>query len=175
MDFYGTTFVVFILAIFELYAFCYIYGTNRMCQDIQFMLGFIPNIFWKACWWVVTPGMMSVIMIYILWNFELITDGEYDFPVSAHVFGWCLTAMCLLPLPAMAIRRIISRKGSNMWEVIELISSDNQPSSYTEIPSRNSRKLSSQRRCGDLETQLYTTNIKKLSLSLETNFTLRML
>lgn len=118
VDFYGANFAVFILAIGQLYAFCYIYGVKRVCQDIKFMLGFTPNIFWRACWWVITPGLMTTLVIYILIHFELPRDGIFEYPFIAHAIGWCLTTICMIQLPIFAIYKIYHRKNATLWEVI---------------------------------------------------------
>jgi solute carrier family 6 amino acid transporter-like protein 5/7/9/14 len=50
VDFFGCSFVVLILAIMELITISWIYGVDRLCKDIEFMLGFRPSIYWRMCW-----------------------------------------------------------------------------------------------------------------------------
>jgi solute carrier family 6 (neurotransmitter transporter, glycine) member 5/9 len=38
MDFYGASFIAFMLAIAELVTIAWIYGVDRLCKDIEFML-----------------------------------------------------------------------------------------------------------------------------------------
>jgi solute carrier family 6 (neurotransmitter transporter, glycine) member 5/9 len=117
VDHYGATFTAFILAIAELYGFCYIYGVNRICKDIQFMLGFYPNMFWRACWLFLTPGLMTAIVLYSLWNYEAPKDGNQDYPVEAHVVGWILAGVGLIQVPLFAAYKIYNEKGKTLWEV----------------------------------------------------------
>lgn len=117
VDFYGATFIVIILAVVQLAAYCYFYGVPRVCKDIQFMLGFYPNIFWTACWWVVTPGLMLAIVVYTLIFFELPKDGNYEFPVWAHAVGWSLSTVGFIQVPIFAYHRIRRRQGKTLWEV----------------------------------------------------------
>lgn len=38
----------------------YIAGTNRFCNDVQFMLGFYPGCFWRICWVAICPCFLLV-------------------------------------------------------------------------------------------------------------------
>lgn len=105
------------LAIVQLFAYCYVYGVTRLCKDIEFMLGFYPNLFWTICWRFITPGLMLAIVIYTLIFFELPKDGDYEFPVWAHVTGWFLTTVGLIQVPIFAYHRIRRRQGATLWEV----------------------------------------------------------
>ena len=35
-------------------------GMSRFCEDIVMMIGFQPNIFFRACWKVITPLIVTV-------------------------------------------------------------------------------------------------------------------
>jgi hypothetical protein len=39
---------------------CLSAGLQRFCEDIEMMIGFKPNIFWKVCWAFVTPTILTV-------------------------------------------------------------------------------------------------------------------
>lgn len=122
VDHYGVQFVAFVLAIAELYTFSYIYGVNRFCKDIEFMLGFRPNIYWRTCWRFITPGLMSVILAYTLVTLKpLQDDNDRDYPQVAYVIGWCISALGLIQLPIFAIYAICKQKGDNLSEVRKLM------------------------------------------------------
>lgn len=36
---------------------------NSFSEDIEFMTGSKPNIFWKACWMVISPLMLAVVLV----------------------------------------------------------------------------------------------------------------
>jgi solute carrier family 6 (neurotransmitter transporter, glycine) member 5/9 len=118
VDFYGATFVAFILAVGELLAFCFIYGVDRICKDVEFMLGIKLNLYWKVCWRYLTPGLMIVIVIYTLWNFEIPKDGNFNYPLVAHVAGWSLAVISLIQVPIFAVYKVYhQRKNQTLWEV----------------------------------------------------------
>lgn len=118
VDYYGASFIAFILAIAELYTFSYIYGVDRLCKDIEFMLGFRPNLYWRLCWRFFTPGLMTVILVYTLWNLEPLRISEnIEYPPLAHIIGYGITGLGLIQLPLFAIYAIFTQKESSLWKV----------------------------------------------------------
>lgn len=81
LDFYGASFVALILAIIELLTVSWIYGVDRFCKDIEFMLGKKTGLYWRVCWSVVTPSVMISILGYFIWKWKPLTyrGFEYDF------------------------------------------------------------------------------------------------
>lgn len=117
VDYYGASFIAFILAIAELYTFSYIYGVDRLCADIEFMLGFRPNFYWRWCWKYITPLLMSTILVYTLFNLEPLKDGDQDYPPLAYLIGRCITSLGLIQLPIFAIYAVFTQKEETFVEV----------------------------------------------------------
>ncbi|KAH8236195.1 hypothetical protein KR026_006411, partial [Drosophila bipectinata] len=90
VDFYGGTYVVFILAIFELAGIVWIYGLQNFCDDIEFMCNRRVSLYWRMCWSFFTPVMMIVIFIYSMVTIEPIQYSELYFPEAGNVAGWLL-------------------------------------------------------------------------------------
>uniref|UniRef100_A0A1Q3FLZ1 Transporter n=1 Tax=Culex tarsalis TaxID=7177 RepID=A0A1Q3FLZ1_CULTA len=84
VEYYGVTFASLTLVILETVTFCWIYGVNRVCQDIKFMLGIETGLFWRVCWGLLTPAI--IIAVFIL---QIFKDAD-KVPVGYTVFGWCL-------------------------------------------------------------------------------------
>lgn len=114
VDHYGATFIAFNLVIFELGTFCYIYGVERICKDIEFMLGFRPNLYWRICWKYLTPGTTAFLVAYYYWDFHSDVAG---FPIGAHLFGMLLTFVGLVQLPAIAAYQVYKSEGATLIEV----------------------------------------------------------
>ncbi|CRL07420.1 CLUMA_CG020393, isoform A [Clunio marinus] len=119
VDYYGASFVTFILAIAELYTFCFIYGVERLCNDVEFMLGFRPNWFWRICWKFVTPGLMTVILVYTLFNLEPLQDNGKDYPLTAHLIGMFISFLGLVQLPGFMVYAILKQKKNTLLERIK--------------------------------------------------------
>ncbi|XP_013792918.2 sodium-dependent nutrient amino acid transporter 1-like [Limulus polyphemus] len=101
MDTYGGGYGVTFIAICELIALMWGYGVNRFCDDLEFMLGTRPGLFWRACWLVISPLVLVFIFVYSFWEHKVIKYGEnYEYPVWADGIGWLLAliSMCQIPL-----------------------------------------------------------------------------
>lgn len=130
LDFYGASFVALILAIVELITVGWIYGVDRFCKDVEFMLGKKTGIYWRLCWGIVTPLLMFSIFIYFVSTWTSITYQGYEYHPTMHsrsfdtnilspgslqnffsaAFGWCISLFCLLQLPIWAFYAIINQR-----------------------------------------------------------------
>lgn len=122
VDHYGATFVAFNLVIFELITFCYIYGVDRLCRDIQFMLKFRPGIYWRVCWRFLTPAMIFGLVVYYyydLYNGDDSHEWESKYPVAARYVGYLLATSALCHLPIIMIYEIYRSEGDTLSEKIK--------------------------------------------------------
>uniref|UniRef100_A0A8C5CQJ3 Transporter n=1 Tax=Gadus morhua TaxID=8049 RepID=A0A8C5CQJ3_GADMO len=60
VDTFAASYSLVIIAICELLGVSYLYGLQRFCEDIEMMIGFQPNRFWRICWAFVTPTILTV-------------------------------------------------------------------------------------------------------------------
>ncbi|KAH8292943.1 hypothetical protein KR018_001503 [Drosophila ironensis] len=102
VDFYGVSFTALILAIGELIAVAWVYGVNRFCADIKYMMGIDSGWYWRLCWRFITPGLMIAVLIYMLFDMSALTYKGVAYPTLAHAFGCFLAALGLLQLPGWA-------------------------------------------------------------------------
>lgn len=84
VDYFGASFITFFLAIFELVTIGWIYGVNRFCNDVEFMLNQKPGLYWRTCWGIITPVLMISILIYFLATMEPLKYKDYIYPDSAY-------------------------------------------------------------------------------------------
>ncbi|XP_039484148.1 sodium-dependent nutrient amino acid transporter 1 [Drosophila santomea] len=113
VDFYGVSFTALILAIGELVAVAWIYGLNRFCEDIKFMMGIETGWYWRLCWRFITPGLMTAVLIYMLLDMSALEYKGVGYPTLAHVFGCFLATLGLIQLPGWAIYAIYKKRGQN--------------------------------------------------------------
>lgn len=81
------------------------------------MLGYRPGKFWTVCWWFVTPAIMTAIVIYSFIYYKNPDDNGIEFPVIAHVIGWCITSCGLIWLPLLLVWSVLKQKDKTIWEV----------------------------------------------------------
>ncbi|KAH8254669.1 hypothetical protein KR032_011568 [Drosophila birchii] len=125
VDFYGVSFTALILAIGELVAVAWIYGVNRFCADIKFMMGVETGWYWRLCWRFITPGLMTAVLIYMLLDMSALTYKGVAYPTSAHVFGCFLAAFGLIQLPGWALYAVYkqqSRQQGSFWQRVRAAS-----------------------------------------------------
>ncbi|XP_069469883.1 sodium-dependent neutral amino acid transporter B(0)AT1 isoform X2 [Ambystoma mexicanum] len=111
-----------IIAFCEMFSVVYIYGIDRFNEDIKFMIGHKPNIFWQATWRIISPLVMLIIFLFyfvVKVNSELsyiIWDPEYDlFPKAKSTAypNWVYAIIVILAgvpsivIPGYAIYRVV--------------------------------------------------------------------
>lgn len=99
VDYYGTSFVVFILASFEVTGVIWIYGFENFLDDVEFMLQRKPSVYWRICWFLVTPVLLIIIFLYTVITLSPLTYGGKQFPTSAHAAGAALLSFGILQIP----------------------------------------------------------------------------
>ncbi|KAM8882896.1 inactive sodium-dependent neutral amino acid transporter B(0)AT3 [Synchiropus picturatus] len=52
-----------IIAFFEIFGVIYVYGMKNFSEDIYYMTGRTPNIYWKVCWMVISPLMLLTVLV----------------------------------------------------------------------------------------------------------------
>lgn len=93
VDHFGGTFLIFALAILELAGIFWIYGLEQFCWDVEFMLKRKVTPFWRISWFIVTPLLMIVILLYTLAQLENPTFSGKVYPTSSLIAGWCIFAV----------------------------------------------------------------------------------
>ncbi|KAL5271645.1 hypothetical protein ACHWQZ_G002051 [Mnemiopsis leidyi] len=63
LDMWSLSYPLLIVALFEIIVVSWVYGVNRFCLAIKDMIGYEPNIYFKACWLVVCPLVISVLIV----------------------------------------------------------------------------------------------------------------
>ncbi|XP_049606304.1 sodium-dependent neutral amino acid transporter B(0)AT1 [Syngnathus scovelli] len=113
-----------IIALFELIGVVYIYGMRNFSEDIYFMTGKRPNIYWRVCWTFISPLMLLVVLIayvvlqaqkhptYPAWNpaYELFPKTQTK-PYPDFVFA-VIVLLCtvpVVPIPLMALYKGIQK------------------------------------------------------------------
>jgi len=79
-----------------------IYGVDRFCGDIESMIGFRPNIYWRICWKYISPIFLLGVVSSALYSSEGLTFHDYVFPEWATALGWVLSLSSVAAIPVMA-------------------------------------------------------------------------
>ncbi|XP_070553426.1 sodium-dependent proline transporter-like [Ptychodera flava] len=111
LDWYSASFALIIISILECLVVSLVYGIRRFCDDIKAMIGFRPNIYWQACWVVITPLILSAILIYSFVEYSPASYASEQFPVWADALGWMMVLFELTPLCVYAVYITLKQEG----------------------------------------------------------------
>ncbi|KAF0289306.1 Sodium- and chloride-dependent glycine transporter 2 [Amphibalanus amphitrite] len=98
---------VMVIAVFELVGIMWVYGVRRFADNVHFMVGFRPSLFWKVCWAFVAPVMLAAIFAYSMYEYEPPKYGDYEYPEWAVYVGWGLAGISLVQIPLWALLTVL--------------------------------------------------------------------
>uniref|UniRef100_A0A8C1WXZ3 Transporter n=1 Tax=Cyprinus carpio TaxID=7962 RepID=A0A8C1WXZ3_CYPCA len=122
VDTFAASYSLVIIAIFELIGISYIYGLQRFCEDIEMMIGFQPNKFWRICWAFVTPTILTFILALSLYQWKVMTYEDYTYPTWSMVLGWLMVICSVIWIPIMFVIKMHIAPGS-LIERLKLVCS----------------------------------------------------
>ncbi|XP_020788316.2 sodium-dependent neutral amino acid transporter B(0)AT1-like [Boleophthalmus pectinirostris] len=110
------------IGFFEMIAVVYIYGIERFNEDIQFMIGSKPGLYWQVTWRFTSPLIILVILVfylviqaqekltYLVWNpnskqFPVLDSVPYPSWINAVIF--LLAGVPSLTMPMYALCRLL--------------------------------------------------------------------
>ncbi|KAF6735703.1 Sodium- and chloride-dependent neutral and basic amino acid transporter B(0+) [Oryzias melastigma] len=118
IDQFAATWVMMLLVVLEIIGIVFIYGGNRFIKDIEMMLGkksFAFWLWWRACWFFISPCIILVILGWSIATFAPPTYGKVQYPGWGLGLGWSLVAFVLIWIPVVALYNLRKARGSP-WE-----------------------------------------------------------
>ncbi|XP_068107020.1 sodium- and chloride-dependent neutral and basic amino acid transporter B(0+)-like [Hyperolius riggenbachi] len=106
---------ILFVAVLELVAMIWIYGGNRVILDIEMMLGkkhWIFWLWWRICWYFVTPVLLAAILVWSLVTFEAPVYGDVEYPKWGIILGLLMVVFCLIWIPIVAIVKLFQASGN---------------------------------------------------------------
>ncbi|XP_006821283.1 sodium- and chloride-dependent taurine transporter-like [Saccoglossus kowalevskii] len=104
------------VSFFEAAAIGWVYGSKRMYQHFEHMLGWRPDPWNRICWIVFTPLFCASIFIFSCVSYSPLTYerswGEYVYPDWAIGLGWVMALSSIICIPIAATARMIMVPGS---------------------------------------------------------------
>ncbi|KAK7504650.1 hypothetical protein BaRGS_00004136, partial [Batillaria attramentaria] len=134
-DWYSTSFGLPLIGVMECFVLGWIYGTDKLSDDIMTMIGRRPPLFMTICWKYITPTILAVALGFAFWGYTPPTYGDYEFPAFARGLGWCIGLVPILPIPVVMVVKIITTSGTFGERVKTLIkpSADWEPALKTDV------------------------------------------
>jgi len=103
----------------EAFVLSWVYGVDRLGDNMEMMLGFrLPNFF-KIAWKYITPALTFCMVVFaIIFYKTLQYNGTYNYPAWALGFGWLLTCSSLVWIPGYFLYKITRYEGTlrDKWD-----------------------------------------------------------
>lgn len=112
LNVYGPGLAILFVVFVEAAGVFWFYGVDRFSDDVQSMLGERPGLFWRICWFYISPVFLLVIFIFSLLGYEDMLGGEYEYPEWSMALGWALTLSSTLCIPIYIIYKLLITPGS---------------------------------------------------------------
>ncbi|XP_053183553.1 solute carrier family 6 member 19b [Scomber japonicus] len=127
-DTYGGSIPLLVVAFCEMFSVVYIYGIDRFNDDIKFMIGHKPNIFWQASWRIISPLIMLFILVFYIitkiseevlyktWDPEseqFPTLVEKPYPTWIYVIIFILAGIPSIAVPLVAVWKCLKPRKSD--------------------------------------------------------------
>uniref|UniRef100_A0A672ND20 Solute carrier family 6 member 14 n=1 Tax=Sinocyclocheilus grahami TaxID=75366 RepID=A0A672ND20_SINGR len=119
IDTFCAGWILLVAGLLEVLGLSVLYGGNRFIKDIEMMIGSKSTLFWlwwRACWFFITPVILSIILVWSLYTFTSPTYGSVAYPDWGISLGWCLTAFSLIWIPIFAVWKVYKASGGP-WQV----------------------------------------------------------
>ncbi|XP_019750842.1 sodium- and chloride-dependent GABA transporter ine [Hippocampus comes] len=112
MDHYTAIVSIMFLAFFEVIGICWLYGVNRLSDNLEEMTGKRPSIFFRLCWQIIAPFLITVILIFSIIQFKPARYEGYVFPPWAQGLGWVIALASIIWIPLATIHTLWVLPGS---------------------------------------------------------------
>ena len=105
------------LAFFETVSISWVFGANNFISCLEHMIGYRPHIWWKICWFGLTPAMIGCIFIFTLLKYASPKYGDtYKYPGWAEIMGWCMALSSMMVIPLYAFFKTLFAPGDSLRE-----------------------------------------------------------
>ncbi|XP_037070477.1 sodium- and chloride-dependent glycine transporter 1-like [Pollicipes pollicipes] len=130
LDSYAGTFSALTVGMAEVLVVAHIYGADRLLDDIRTMLGYYPfhYVWWKWSWKLVTPVMVTGLLLFTWIDHSPLTYGAYEFPLWATAVGWIISLTSVAMIPLVAAIKLCSMDSSlSLMQRVRRLTSPDAP------------------------------------------------
>ncbi|CAL4064340.1 unnamed protein product, partial [Meganyctiphanes norvegica] len=105
---------ILVAVFFEAIAISWIYGIERLCQDIREMIGFSPGAYWKNAVKYFAPGFILAILVSTFIDYAPLSTPETrdKYPWWTDLIGWLMACSSMSLIPIVATYHILRTPGS---------------------------------------------------------------
>uniref|UniRef100_A0A3P9LS64 Transporter n=1 Tax=Oryzias latipes TaxID=8090 RepID=A0A3P9LS64_ORYLA len=113
----------------------WIYGGDRLYDNIEDMIGYRPGPLIKICWLFVTPSVCLGTFIFSVVRYRpLKFNKTYIYPSWAYTLGWTLGLLCVIMVPLWIIFKMSQMEGTTKQKLKQLCVPEIPPNSKVNQP-----------------------------------------
>uniref|UniRef100_W5N4H1 Transporter n=1 Tax=Lepisosteus oculatus TaxID=7918 RepID=W5N4H1_LEPOC len=107
-DFYSCSgFVLLFISVCQSLAIGWVYGADRLYDNIEDMIGYRPRPLIKYCWLYITPVVCTGTFIFSLVKYTpLKFNNSYVYPDWGYALGWLLALSSMLSIPLWTVYKL---------------------------------------------------------------------
>ncbi|XP_069114113.1 sodium- and chloride-dependent betaine transporter-like isoform X2 [Argopecten irradians] len=139
IDWYLSAFCIFFLSFLECLVAGWLYGAERFSRDIELMTGRSVPALTRISWCILTPAVMLMAFVVVAVKFEPPIYKGYKYPDYLGVVGIFIAILSMLPVPIVAIKRLLQTSGTFSERMVTLLT----PRKHW-LPHDNQERLSYQ-------------------------------
>ncbi|XP_059169355.1 sodium-dependent proline transporter-like [Physella acuta] len=111
MNSYSASYALLFTCLCELVALNHVYGNKQFCQDIEMMIGFQPNWYWRVCWTIITPIAIVLMLILSCIFYSPVEYNGYEFEGWVQGLGFLMVVLPIAAILLGAVIQVIRYKG----------------------------------------------------------------
>ena len=117
------TFSALLTGLIEVLVVSWVYGVDNFLEDIRRMIGWtgqgrlysLHRIYWTITWKVVTPTLLTVILVASILDYKPMKYGDSVYPDWANGMGWVVSMVSVACIPLVMLWKV-GMKGR--WRII---------------------------------------------------------
>ncbi|XP_069117763.1 sodium- and chloride-dependent creatine transporter 1-like [Argopecten irradians] len=98
-DWYLSSLSILLLVGSETIVLAWVYGSGRIYDNIEAMIGYRPNKLWMILWKFVTPFLCFGLWLIGVINHQPVSYGSTAYPGWSIGIGWIIAFLPLIPIP----------------------------------------------------------------------------
>ncbi|XP_038054203.1 sodium- and chloride-dependent creatine transporter 1-like isoform X2 [Patiria miniata] len=111
-DHYSASYPLFLIGAVEAAVIAWVYGANRFYDNLEYMIGYRPFIWFKICWQFLIPLVALGILVFALVKHEPMEYNGYSYPLWGTLIGWALSVLSVILIPITCCVLLLRSKGS---------------------------------------------------------------
>ncbi|XP_069121809.1 sodium- and chloride-dependent glycine transporter 1-like isoform X1 [Argopecten irradians] len=112
MDWYLSSISLMVLVGTEVTALAWVYGADRLYNDIEAMIGYKPTKLWMLLWKFIMPILYACLWLVGVINHQPVAYGSTPYPGWSIGIGWIIALLPLIPIPLTVLITLKRQKGS---------------------------------------------------------------